>query len=49
MDVASSVEVNHVKSVSCATVHVIVLYLLAICYLLHESCISINEYMHVIP
>ena len=36
MDVASPLEVNHVKSVCCATIHVNVLYLSVICYSLHE-------------
>ena len=36
VDVASSLEVNHVKFVFGVTVHVIVLYLLVIYYLLHE-------------
>ena len=36
MDVSSSLELNHVKSVCCATVHVIALYLFVICYSLHE-------------
>ena len=47
MDVASSLEVNHVKSVCCATVHVIVLYLLlsAIYYM---SLVTVNECMYAI-
>ena len=33
MDVASSLEVNHVKSMCCATIHVIVFtYLLSVTY-----------------
>ena len=36
VDIASSLKVNHVKSVCGATVHVIVFYLLVIFYLLHE-------------
>ena len=36
MDVASPLEVNHVKSVCCVTIHVTVLYLSIICYSLHE-------------
>ena len=36
MDVASPLEVNHIKSVCCATVHVTVIYLSVIYYSLHE-------------
>ena len=48
MDVASPLEVNHVKPVCCATVHVIVFYLFAIFHLLHECCLSVDEFMYVI-
>ena len=47
MDVASPLEVNHVKPVCCAAIHVIVFYLFAICYLLHECCLSFDECMYV--
>ena len=47
VDVASPLEVNHVKSVCCATILVIVFYLFAICYLLHECCLSVDECMYV--
>ena len=47
MDVASALEVNHVKPVCCVTVHVLVLYLFAICYLLHECFLSVDECMYV--
>ena len=36
MDVTSPLEVNHVKSVCCVTIHVTVLYLSVIYYSLHE-------------
>ena len=38
MDVASPLEVNHVYPCVVRLFHVIVLYLFAICYLLHELC-----------
>ena len=41
MDVTSPLEVNHIKLVCCAIVHVIVFYLFAIYYLLHECCLSV--------
>ena len=47
MDVASPLEVNHVKPMCCATVHVIVFYLFDICYLLHEFFLSVDEHMYV--
>ena len=36
VDIASTLEVNHVKSMCCATIHVIVFYLFVIGYSLHE-------------
>ena len=48
MDVAYSLEVNHVKSVCCATVSCDCVYLFAICYLLREICLTVNECMYVI-
>ena len=48
MDVASSLEVNHVKSVCCATVSCDCALLIAICYSLHELRLSVNECMYAI-
>ena len=49
MDVASTLEVNHVKSVCCVIISCDCACLCTIFYLLHECCISFNEYMNVIP
>ena len=38
VDVASPLEVNHVKSMCCAIVSCDGAYLVTICYLLHELC-----------
>ena len=48
MDVASPPEVNHVHPCVVRLFHVIVLYLFAICYALHELCLSVNECMYAI-
>ena len=48
MDVASSLEVNHIKTCVVRLFHVIVLYLCTICYLLHECYISVSECMYAI-
>ena len=48
VDVASSLEVNHVHPCVVRLFHVIMLYLFAICYLLHELCLSVNECMYAI-
>ena len=46
MDVASPLEVNHIKPMCCATILVIVFYQFAICYLLHECCLlAMNVFM----
>ena len=46
VDVASSLEANHVKYVCCATVSCDYVYLFAICYLIHELCLTVNECMY---
>ena len=43
VDVASTLEVNNVKPVC----YVIMLYLVDICYLLHECCISVSKCLYV--
>ena len=48
MDVASTLEVNHVKSVCYVTIHVIELYSVDICYLLHECYISVSKCLYVL-
>ena len=48
MDIASLLEVNHVHLCVVRLFHVIVLYLFAICYLLHELCLLVNECMYAI-
>ena len=48
VDIASTLEVNHVKSVCYVTVHVIVLYSVDICYLLHGCYISVSKCLYVL-
>ena len=48
VDVASPLEVNHVHPCVVRLFHVIVLYLFAICYPLHELFLSVNECMYAI-
>ena len=48
VDVASPLEVNHVNPSVVRLCHVIVLYLFAICDLLHELYLSVNECMYAI-
>ena len=48
VDVASPLEVNHVHLCVVRLFHVIVLYLFASCYLLHEIFLSVNECMYAI-
>ena len=48
VDVASTLEVNHVKLVCYVTDSCDWLYLVAICYLLHECRISVSNCLYVL-
>ena len=48
VDVVSTLEVNHIKSMCCAIVSCDCVYLFAICYLLHELCLIVNECIYAI-
>ena len=47
MDVASTLEVNHVKSVCYVIVSCDCVYSVDICYLLHDCCISVSKCLYV--